>query len=135
MTTNQTIDGVPREAFKWALEQLEEDGNKGCGYFDSLRALLDSPAVHPDLGSSPANHMAWLLDKVVNPGEYPVHVLHEQIRSTLEVLGKPAAQPQGEPVELAVLPERADHKSDNAPTRHSAKMKISHMAGTPASTK
>lgn len=41
---NQTIDGVPREAFKWALEQLEEDGNKGCGYFDSLRALLDAPA-------------------------------------------------------------------------------------------
>ncbi|AZD84964.1 hypothetical protein C4K14_2130 [Pseudomonas chlororaphis subsp. aureofaciens] len=35
---------VPREAFKWAIEQLEEDGNKGCGYFDSLRALLAAPA-------------------------------------------------------------------------------------------
>ncbi|EIM14142.1 hypothetical protein [Pseudomonas chlororaphis] len=34
---------VPREAFKWAIEQLEEDGNKGCGYFDSLRALLAAP--------------------------------------------------------------------------------------------
>lgn len=47
MTANQTINGVPREAFKWAMEQLEEDGNKGCGYFDSLRALLDAPIPFP----------------------------------------------------------------------------------------
>lgn len=44
MTNNPTIDGVSRDAFKWAIQQLEEDGHRGCGYFDSLSALLDTPS-------------------------------------------------------------------------------------------
>jgi hypothetical protein len=74
MTTNQTIDGVPREAFKWALEQLEEDGNKGCGYFDSLRALLDAPACEFHQSADECETYS---------GKHPC---------------SPAAQPQGDPV-------------------------------------
>lgn len=42
----------------------------------------------PVLGSTPEDHMRWLLDKVVNPGDYPQAVLHDQIRSTLACLDK-----------------------------------------------
>lgn len=45
-------------------------------------------AINPELGSTPEDHMRWLLDKVVNPGSYPQSVLHEQIRSTLACLDK-----------------------------------------------
>jgi hypothetical protein len=54
-----------------------------------------SEKIHPELGSAPSAHMTWLLEKVVNPRDYPEKVLHEQIRSTLEVLNKkPSATPE-----------------------------------------
>jgi hypothetical protein len=45
-------------------------------------------AIDPVLGSTPEDHMRWLLDKVVNPSDYPQSVLHDQIRDTLARLGK-----------------------------------------------
>jgi hypothetical protein len=47
--------------------------------------------VLPELGDTAENHMRWLLGKVVNPGDYPVNVLHDQIRSTLSCLDATAA--------------------------------------------
>ena len=45
--TNKTVT-MSREALKWAVEQLEEDGNKGCGYFDTLSSALTAPIVEAD---------------------------------------------------------------------------------------
>jgi hypothetical protein len=56
--------------------------------------VVERQPVEIELGSPPAVHMAWLLDKVVNPGDYPQKVLHEQIRSTLDVVGKHTAPPE-----------------------------------------
>lgn len=100
MTTNQTIDGVSRELLADLADYAESGKVPEPWMADKLRALLDAPAVHPELGSTPADHMAWLLDKVVHPGDYPAHVLHDQIRATLEVISKPASQTQGEPVAM-----------------------------------
>ena len=47
---NNTIT-LSRDALKWAVEQLEEDGNKGTGYFDTLRAALAEPV--PPAGGEP----------------------------------------------------------------------------------
>lgn len=46
MTNNPKIDGVSLDAFKWAIQQLEEDGHRGCGYFDRLSSLLDAKKVN-----------------------------------------------------------------------------------------
>lgn len=71
MTTNPTIDGVPRELLGWALSVAYalEAGER----LKQLRALLDAPEV--------------LVVPLIGPKEW------------LDSL-KPAAQPQGDPVKL-----------------------------------
>jgi len=59
MTTNQTIYGVPHAAIEWAVKQLKDDGNAGCGYFDSLRALLDAPVSVESLVGRTGGGMVW----------------------------------------------------------------------------
>jgi hypothetical protein len=45
---NETVT-LARDALFWAIEQLAQDGNKGHGYFDTLRAALAEPGVNFDL--------------------------------------------------------------------------------------
>ena len=63
MTTNQTIDGVPREHFSAWAERLEraESGFPGSvPFLKELRALLDAPAKSDYLQSCEAAHLGIL---------------------------------------------------------------------------
>lgn len=84
---------IPRELADLIDRIADYTGpNAHAQHIEELRALLAADPVSKierELGSPPAEHMAWLLDKVLSPGDYPVDVLHEQIRSTLEVVGNP----------------------------------------------
>jgi hypothetical protein len=88
---------VPRDLLEALLNADSVEQHEGIDR--ELRAMLAAPVVERqpveiELGSPPVEHMAWLLDKVVNPGAYPQKVLHEQIRSTLDVIGKHTAPPE-----------------------------------------
>ena len=78
MTTNQTIDGVPREL----LEQFLAGGRQ-CDR-DKLRALLDAPA-------QPSGDPVGSFDK-------HMQYMHENIELKKRISELESAQPQGEPV-------------------------------------
>lgn len=100
MTTNQTIDGVPREL----LEQFLAGGRQ-CDR-DRLRALLDAPAPEidgeqwyadtPD-GDGALVHRVAALCKHPSMSFHQVALLEGAISESKND-SKPAAQPQGEPV-------------------------------------
>lgn len=97
MSNNEMVS-VPREAFKWAIEQLEEDGNKGCGYFDSLRALLDAPVKCPacsryEIGCTCSDEPA--ANAKLSASNVRRRDREIATRKELDAL---KAQPQGEPV-------------------------------------
>lgn len=103
MTTNQTIDGVPRacdalecltESFRHALQRgIQPSFSMGdleffIKTFDELRALLDAPAV----SETPFTYMR--IDVDGNP--YRCNAADHD--DAFPVYRRPAAQPQGEPV-------------------------------------
>lgn len=98
MTTNQTIDGVPRELLERLIDSYAcHDNNPHCHLssdqeaIDDLRALLDAPACKTchDQGEVPTGETTY--QGHWQPPE-PV------MESCPECGGEPAAQPQGEPV-------------------------------------
>jgi hypothetical protein len=88
MTTNQTIDGVPRKSLEQALKLAAvfddscdgADAESARGVVWILRALLDAPAC------SACNDTGRMHEPGCEPG------------ACTACLEKPAAQPQGEPV-------------------------------------
>lgn len=96
MTTNQTIDGVPRA---W-LEEYESLADLTSGDAQMLRGLLDAPEP---LWNPHAANLAALLIKLAQQG---IKVSGGKGDEPWEV--EPAAQPQAEqPAPVAVaLPER-----------------------------
>lgn len=100
MTTNQTIDGVPREQVERALDAIEQVGlqDKFIDYTfvrtvkQELRALLDAPAK-PVEGLE-ADNVKLAADRSKLSAE--LETLRKAYKSVLAQLD--AAQPQGEPV-------------------------------------
>jgi hypothetical protein len=113
MTTNQTIDGVPRELLELAWEALIDNWS----WADELRALLEAPAckvcndtkkMHEpgqepgscaacfddDEPADPASSLNRAWQAGYDTGYYAKNPAHE----------RPAAQPQGEPV-IHINPE------------------------------
>ncbi|MBI6655015.1 hypothetical protein YA0721_03545 [Pseudomonas carnis] len=96
MTTNQTIDGVPRELLKRVASRLWADGNYRVS--EELRAMLDAPAENAiEVSASDwvaiqeaASESTWM------PPEY---MRNDWVSDVCRFLRKgPAAQAQGEPV-------------------------------------
>jgi len=77
MTTNQTIDGVPRELLERMYRLLAWGGNSKNAALE-LRALLDAPAKPEPI--------------------YPAVPFSSRATYPRQPQPKPAAQPQGEPV-------------------------------------
>jgi hypothetical protein len=80
MTTNQTIDGVPREKIERALDAIEQVGyqDKFIDYTfvravkQELRALLDAPTVSlTDEGEKPPTHPDPMLCKFYDVTDWP----------------------------------------------------------------
>ena len=88
MTTNQTIDGVPRDL----LQKIADGGYCHQGLMDRLRALLDAPAPvwnpHPDVAN-----LAALLITLAQHGIKVKGGNGDQPWSI-----EPSAQPQGVPM-------------------------------------
>lgn len=96
MTTNQTIDGVPRGL----LEQFLAGGRQ-CDR-EALRALLDAPAPESDteqwFADTPDGDSA-LVTRVAALCRHPSMSFHQVALLEGAISeSKPAAQPQGEPV-------------------------------------
>lgn len=142
MTTNQTIDVVPRadlvEIYEWMRCDWERiDGefgpcgmtidqdidSGGCPPLAKLRALLDAPAINYDQKSS--DHQFYTAQLQARAAK--VLGLDPENTSWFEVVGemeKAAAQPQGEPVawliqcqhsglvEQAVPNDKSDYPED-----------------------
>ena len=104
MTTNQTIDRVPREVLSDAFEELP-DWNTPTA--TKLRALLDAPA-------KPEPSCIGDLERFESDGEDFV-----KVGDVIDMLGNmKAAQPQGEQVVLPKLkdgngPTLSNHRSYN----------------------
>ena len=79
MTTNQTIDGVPRELLERAIAAVMQARGKGSPTERDLRALLDAPDQCAHEWESPA--LSGMPDYCAKCA-----------------VDKPAAQPQGQPV-------------------------------------
>lgn len=102
MTTNQTIDGVPRELIEYAVALIEKAGQRGNVSIE-LRALLDAPepVKANRLGT---HHVLGAIHNVPGfPGVKGNHI-HDLTALLNGVLGEPSAQSQGEP---AAIIERA----------------------------
>lgn len=101
MTTNQTIDGVPRELLLdieyWLKHMEAEKGVEGrCMALKELRALLDAPASIESLVVRNGGGMVWHECAVCHAkGSY-----HPDVKWCIcgRPFDVPAAQPQGEPV-------------------------------------
>ncbi len=93
MTTNQTIDGVPRELLERMLDSALAYEHVQGDDLDELRALLDAPACKTCCGQG---------EIFVSKGKVESHMLTEPEPIYRECPDcKPAAQPQGEPVTCA----------------------------------
>ena len=105
MTTNQTIDGVPRKSLEQALKlaAVFDDGGDGAdaesarGVVWILRALLDAPeTVSGKLPPIGRQAMWQTIDEALTGTVEPM--LRGDVCNILASLLVPAAQPQGEPV-------------------------------------
>ena len=114
MTTNQTIDGVPRKSLEQALKlaAVFDDGGDGAdaesarGVVWILRALLDAPADPKPTGLSQGWNLTRKQDGFVVGHQSWVYPPDEKDIQRAERGGYvwvpfllPASQPQGEPVE------------------------------------
>lgn len=95
MTTNQTIDGVPREDLQELhviLSDMEvQDGSVYADIRDRLRALLDAPAVQ--WLAMEVNGKPWVIKEGPNADKW--RAMGYELFPV-----EPAAQPQGEPVDI-----------------------------------
>lgn len=100
MTTNQTIDGVPRERIERALDAIEQVGyqDKFIDYTfvravkQELRALLDAPIRTPLLGGGALEEQPeWAQVQILKNTIADLQGDIEKLQADL------AAQPQGEP--------------------------------------
>lgn len=112
MTTNQTIDGVPRELLERIREKLSQtDYTLSNGDpEDELRALLDAPAPRAEFKKIEMAHVMNALEDVrgkpvltSNQCHDLARGLNDRLLSPLQLLAMPAeylaaAQSQGEPV-------------------------------------
>ncbi|MDB1108124.1 hypothetical protein [Pseudomonas extremaustralis] len=126
MTTNQTIDGVPRELLERAAKAIEKHhGSLQWVIASELRALLDAPAeteaVHEVQWNSIHGPEGW---KVVDAPTY--HRCTGPLWDR-RITHKPAAQPQGEPVAW-MQPNQGGMCISNEVKQHSIK-----LGGAPAS--
>lgn len=102
MTTNQTIDGVPRE---W-IEEYEALADLTSGDAQKLRALLDAPAC-----------------KTCGDSGYVVEPFSIRENTVECPTCKPAAQPQGEPWRTEVSQFLTDAMTAAGMVRHGKKDK------------
>lgn len=112
MTTNQTIDGVPRELIEDALAIATTNATAhwSAGVRDRLRALLDAPAPRAEFKKVEMAHVMNALEDVrgkpvltSNQCHDLARALNDRLLSPLQLLAMPAeylaaAQPQGEPI-------------------------------------
>lgn len=106
MTTNQTIDGVPRGLVEWAYSLSCAIGYRADPRRAQLRALLDAPAVERKPYAYAHEWAGWISTegpkdfKAVIEREAPPQWAVEsgQARNVILLYEVPAAQPQGEPV-------------------------------------
>jgi len=129
MTTNQTIDGVPRELLERAISAVMQARGKGSPTERDLRALLDAPACSAcndtgrmhEPGCEPGSCTACLEKTAAQPQDVPVlsielvenktyggmHIRKWENTGALTegvhfLYSRPAEQPQGEPVALTI---------------------------------
>jgi hypothetical protein len=95
MTTNQTIDGVPRELLERCARELSIGiGPAPKNRAQELRALLDAETV--------VDTLAWPLNSCANCGATTVQSCNDRGCHYFESgNGEPAAQPRGVPVACA----------------------------------
>lgn len=110
MTTNQTIDGVPRELIEKAMIACFEAGH-GITH-DRLRALLEAPAA-PSKFVGAAQY--WIESEQVLRDVCRFEGLKGLVYQVVRDCAKPAAKPQGEPVEIGYIEHSREFESEFAP--------------------
>jgi len=93
MTTNQTIDGVPRERIQQIIADIERGGRLTA--VEKLRALLDAPAA-PSKFVGAAQY--WSENEQALRDVCRFEGLKGLVYQVVRDLDKTAAQPQGVPV-------------------------------------